>query len=121
MTTEQIKRHYDAIASRYGIAKISSFLIAARRYECELHRLAVIMCNESRLYEWATECFAYKSGMAMKNLSKYCEKSKKFESELYFNRDPRGYAIKIEADDLESGLWTDWGGYGIVAPSKIEN
>lgn len=42
---------------------------------------------------------------------------------VFFNLDPRGYALKIdnEREDYQErirsvGLHTDWGGYGIVAP-----
>ena len=37
---------------------------------------------------------------------------------VFVNRDPRGYALKIESDwmDPRSALHRDWGGYGILAP-----
>lgn len=40
---------------------------------------------------------------------------------IYINGDPRGYAIKIKIDIMEtigkeSGIERDWGGYGIVCP-----
>lgn len=35
----------------------------------------------------------------------------------FINGDPRGYALKIEAEAAkELGIYTDWGGYGILAP-----
>lgn len=42
---------------------------------------------------------------------------------VLINRDPRGYALKIDDQWLrESGrtLFTDWGGYGILAPDLRE-
>ena len=41
---------------------------------------------------------------------------------LFINGDPRGYALKIhvketqELRDKDINLYTDWGGYGILAP-----
>ena len=34
---------------------------------------------------------------------------------VWINRDPRGYALKIDLRDGEE-LHRDWGGYGIIAP-----
>jgi hypothetical protein len=43
---------------------------------------------------------------------------------VFFNGDPRGYALKIDDGWLrESGehqLYRDWGGYGILAPDLTE-
>jgi hypothetical protein len=35
-----------------------------------------------------------------------------------FNQDPRGYALKLDNEKvkLPQGMYTDWGGYGILAP-----
>lgn len=33
----------------------------------------------------------------------------------WLNQDPRGYALKIDLTENER-LYTDWGGYGILAP-----
>jgi hypothetical protein len=42
---------------------------------------------------------------------------------FFVNRDPRGYALKIDPDNKlgtllikDAGLHTDWGGYGILSP-----
>ena len=38
---------------------------------------------------------------------------------VFINRDPRGYALKIDGDYIRKNniqLHTDWGGYGIIAP-----
>lgn len=44
---------------------------------------------------------------------------------VFLNRDPRGYALKIESDWMEARrdvvkLHRDWGGYGIIAPDLTE-
>jgi|14_taG_2_1085336.scaffolds.fasta_scaffold54608_3 hypothetical protein len=38
---------------------------------------------------------------------------------VFWNRDPRGYALKIEDDYIRNNkldIWRDMGGYGIIAP-----
>lgn len=36
----------------------------------------------------------------------------------FINGDPRGYSLKIkEAEAKELGIYQDWGGYGILAPT----
>lgn len=38
---------------------------------------------------------------------------------LWVNRDPRGYALKLDPDKgavIPAGMHKDWGGYGILAP-----
>jgi len=35
----------------------------------------------------------------------------------FINGDPRGYTLKIREEKAqELNMWTDWGGYGILAP-----
>jgi len=36
---------------------------------------------------------------------------------FFVNSDPRGYALKMRENSFQKGdLWTDFGGYGILAP-----
>jgi len=38
---------------------------------------------------------------------------------VFFNRDPRGYALKIDDEYVRNfnvDIYRDWGGYGILAP-----
>jgi len=39
---------------------------------------------------------------------------------VFFNRDPRGYSLKINLTPAEA-LYRDWGGYGIIAPDLTPN
>ena len=40
---------------------------------------------------------------------------------VFFNSDPRGYALKIEDDFIKDiAIHKDWGGYGILAPDFKE-
>ena len=43
---------------------------------------------------------------------------------VILNRDPRGYALKIEDEYMRANwlrLYSDFGGYGIIAPDLSEN
>ena len=43
---------------------------------------------------------------------------------VFINRDPRGYALKIESEWAQANaprLHRDWGGYGILAPDLTED
>ena len=43
---------------------------------------------------------------------------------VFLNRDPRGYALKIDEKYMRDGevlLHRDWGGYGIIAPDLTED
>lgn len=35
---------------------------------------------------------------------------------FFINYDPRGYALKMKEGTFPQGFWTDFGGYGILAP-----
>lgn len=40
------------------------------------------------------------------------------EKDFFINGDPRGYSLKIrEQKAKELGIYTDWGSYGILAPT----
>lgn len=39
-----------------------------------------------------------------------------FADSIFLNHDPRGYSLKIRTEAVISGVYTDWGGYGVVAP-----
>ena len=43
---------------------------------------------------------------------------------IFFNQDPRGYALKIDDEYIRNNnirIMTDWGGYGIIAPDLTTN
>ena len=43
---------------------------------------------------------------------------------IFVNRDPRGYALKIDdkyVRDEKLAIHQDWGGYGIIAPEITDN
>lgn len=42
----------------------------------------------------------------------------KADTLIFINHDPRGYTLKLteKASFVETGIYKDWGGYGIIAP-----
>lgn len=80
-----------------------------RRVEQEISRYSECYCN---------------GGMSLEAFDVRCENAKhkaarimgKLPNGFFVNRDPRGYALKIESEQLPQGMWKDWGGYGILAP-----
>lgn len=111
--------HYYSIMTRYEIEDIKSFIRAARRAECHIERWCEYMCgdgcrdyeaNERRFYEVVTRC--------IDNLAKRCGKPDLFRSEIWVNRDPRGYALKLSAKQTEfvDYAYIDWGSNVILAP-----
>lgn len=118
----QLERHYNALnklAELCGInnpngKKLSNTL---RRLEFEAHKLSTDYCNgengitSSEIWEEKT------TPIEQKIMTLFNNNLKGF----FVNGDARGYALKIRdsvmrADYKETGLQTDWGGYGLLAP-----
>lgn len=108
-------RHLAALADRYGIDRPAAFYRAARRYECRLEWLAEMEAGDSRRYMWAREEFYKTQDRARRNLEKYCTKPEDLRREMWFNSDPRGYAIKLDAPAVLP-VHRDFGGNYILAP-----
>lgn len=120
MKREFIKGHNAAIAARYGIKNVESFRCAARRYEVRLNHFAELMCNSEKLWEWAERQFDETAQQARKNLCRYCRNHNLLSRELWFNSDPRGYAIKLTVTRpsrrFMCAVDRDWGSDYVVAP-----
>lgn len=93
-----------------------------RRIELEANRRATQYCNgDITTDDW--------EGIAPLLLAKV-EKALKFTSKgvpVFINSDPRGYALKISSEwvtgynsKAEKRIYSDWGGYGIIAPDFRE-
>ena len=108
-------RHLAALADRYGIDRPAAFFRAARRYECRLNWLHELENNDARRYRWAREEIEKTREQARRNLEKYCTKPADLRREMWFNSDPRGYAIKLDAPAVLP-LNRDFGGNYILAP-----
>lgn len=80
-----------------------------RRLEAQAHRLAERMCNGDT-DEDATDKEADRILSKVRGILQ-CD-----PPGLFVNFDPRGYALKIQAEHRPEGIYRDWGGYGIIAP-----
>ena len=86
------------------------------RLENKLHRLAEQYCNgdiDEETYDLA------ETPIAKKVADILCVKTADGVPvyPLYFNRDPRGYSLKLDDDFCrDKQIYKDWGGYGILAP-----
>jgi hypothetical protein len=86
-----------------------------RRLENRAHTFALRLCNGPEMSEEKQERFAAALLEAVDGLLKFSETG----PAVFLNRDPRGYALKIEPDDVAKSdrtIHQDWGGYGIIAP-----
>jgi hypothetical protein len=91
---------------------------SVHRIEVKAHRIAEDYCNgiiDRDAMETADAAI-------MKRLYKLLGKEKCISTGVFYNHDPRGYALKI-SDDWTRGytakggeIHRDWGGYGILAP-----
>lgn len=126
MNTTALLNHNEALKARYGIKNLNAFRRSARRYECKLSWLNLLAACDARRSEWAAKQFETVSESARKNLSKYCRNYKLFLNDLYINRDPRGYALKLEIENNKlpntflCHAWRDWGSCYIIAPDLKE-
>ena len=49
MKKERMEAHKRALAKRYGIERIESFIISARRHQAVLERISIAFCNDESL------------------------------------------------------------------------
>ena len=107
----KIQKHGDNLKAIFNL-DIDSVKLCKQllRLENKAHRLAEDYCNgiteniESETY-------------------KIIDKVKKIlnTNEVFFNGDPRGYALKLcDQFSKNKNIHKDWGGYGIVAPDFRE-
>lgn len=110
----QVNNHISALST---IAKCSEYeaiklYMSLRRLETRQHRWNENDCNgEPNLSESEEEKRDRKTKYAVKKLIPSI-------SGFFINGDPRGYALKIKSElvHLYPGLYTDFGGFGILAP-----
>ena len=89
-----------------------------RRLEVKGHWLAEKYCNgEIVMDAWDTE-----TEKIINKIYKILGKEKCIETGLFVNGDARGYALKLREEWTSAyrnnggSFYTDWGGYGILAP-----
>lgn len=90
-----------------------------RRIESKLHRLAEQYCN-GEIHE--TEMDAH-SDAIMLRVRDILHIGSPTTPDVFFNQDPRGYALKIDDSYVREHnltIYRDFGGYGIIAPDLTE-
>ena len=90
------------------------------RIENKAHQLAEHFCNYGYEPEEVTE-------KMINNILNKVDKLLNFKNQnipVFFNGDPRGYTLKIDDDYMRKNkiypFHSDWGGFGIIAPSFRE-
>lgn len=106
-------RHHDALKSMMPADSALSGLAVwrkLRRLEGEASRMAVGLCNGDIDYDKAddiTEQITHKVAAIFGRPI----------PGFFINRDPRGYALKLEPGSVPYPLVEDWGRYQILAPT----
>ena len=91
------------------------------RIENKAHSIAEDFCNYGYESEEETEAI-------IDNILNKVDKLLNFKNQnipVFFNGDPRGYTLKIEDSYMRDNkiypFYSDWGNYGIIAPSFRES
>jgi hypothetical protein len=101
-------RHLSVIQKLSGVEHPYSFEILEKLYrlEAQAHRLTVIECNTGEDQDAKLDKIKDKVQKLLPNAKT-----------LFINGDPRGYALKLKADEAkELNMYTDFGSYGILCP-----
>lgn len=115
---EQIKQHGENIKKIFYLRnyldpiKLSKKL---RRLEIKGNRIATQLCNG----EIDQDQFDNEKDKIRLKLRDILEINSLKDWGVFFNSDPRGYALKIcdkRVRDFKLNIYRDWGGYGILAP-----
>lgn len=106
-------RHIQALGKLFGFDHPNPYECynILRRAEKEANRKACDYCNGklsgASFDKWEEKFLA----RLQKKLA-----VEKMPEGFFVNGDPRGYALKMREKTFD-GLWTDFGGYGILAPN----
>ena len=118
------------LAALEALGMIPGRFCALRRIELEAHRSATARCNgdgfegqpfrpdwdpatgeETSKTPWST----YRDSIRLRVSAVF---GGRLPGGFLFNQDPRGYALKLAPGSFPAGMVTDWGGFGILAPSR---
>jgi len=107
----RIDEHASHLAAIFPDAKKTGYSLCSslRRMETKAHRLAEAMCNGYQSEADQLEAEAETDRIVNR------ANALLGTSRVWFNGDPRGYALKINMNPAET-LHRDWGGSGIIAP-----
>jgi len=92
---------------------------ALRRYELKAERITTDLCNgvdsATQTAHEAELDKIHDKVCQLLGVERHCK-------DIFINRDPRGYALKLSSEFSEDKLiHKDWGCYGILAPDYSEN
>lgn len=106
-------KHIQLLGEMFGVGCINPYATfeILLRAEREAHRQTIKECNESISDEESEKWREKFLARLTKRLG-----VAKMPDGFFINYDPRGYALKMKEKTFPQGLWTDFGGYGILAP-----
>ena len=123
--TEQIKDHGENLLHLFPRAterdpiKLCKKL---RRMEAKAQAIALRLCNGPEYPGGYDEVDAL-TGAILEKVNAILGNTGKNPVPVFVNRDPRGYALKISSEwtfaycqQTGRRIYSDWGGYGIIAP-----
>ena len=105
--------HIELLGEMFGVRCINPYatfeiLLKAER---EANRQTTKECNISVSEEDSDKWYEKFIARLTKKLG-----VDKMPDGFFINYDPRGYALKMKEGTFQQGFWTDFGGYGILAP-----
>ena len=89
-----------------------------RRMEAKAQEIALRLCNGPEFPGGDDEVDAL-TGAILEKVNAILGNSGPDAVPVFVNRDPRGYALKIDdvwMHNKQARIYSDWGGYGIIAP-----
>lgn len=119
-TLEAVKRHGEQLLAIFPQATERDPVALCKK----LRRV------ENAAHKWALECCNWRDPSEEEREANDDKIYNRIERILgttegiVYNKDPRGYALKIDdrvMRDRDYVLYRDWGGYGIIAPDLMEN
>ena len=117
--SDQFFRHVCNLQTLAGVSSYHEALMIYKRLhriEARLNRIFTNECNGT--VEITEEQEEKRDAKILKELRSLLPGLKT----IFLNGDPRGYALKIKPEEREElrnkdiNLYSDWGGYGILAP-----
>tara|TARA_B100001113_G_scaffold192370_1_gene157690 strand:- start:717 stop:1094 length:378 start_codon:yes stop_codon:yes gene_type:complete len=116
---QQIERHGDNLKVIFSLSDDTDSIKLCRklfRLENKAHRLAQDDYNGINVNAEVEKIF--------KSISKILNLKNINDFKIFFNNDPRGYALKIDDEFVSKNkleIHRDWGGNGILAPDFSES
>ena len=116
---QQIEKHGDNLKVIFSLSDDTDSIKLCKklfRLENKAHQLAEDDCNGINVNADVEKIF--------KSVSKILNLKNINDFKIFFNNDPRGYALKIDDEFVSKNklkIHRDWGGNGILAPDFSES